>query len=134
MNTIKKKLNKLSRNKIYKICQKMKVKCQTKDNKKKMISKLLLPFLQKYRMKRSDKIDFSLLKMGDDFLENIKKKYINKHINNLKGTPQITIGLPLRDIPRLFEEKYMCKELWQKKLLFISRINIITKTYFKRNN
>ena len=39
MNTIKKKLNKLSRNKIYKICQKMKVKCQTNDNKKKMISK-----------------------------------------------------------------------------------------------
>ena len=105
MNTIKKKLNKLSRNKIYKICQKMKVKCQTNDNKKKMISKLLLPFLHKYRMKskaEDDKgdIDFSVLKIGDD-------KYVNKHINNLKGTPQITIGLPLRDLPRLFEEKYM---------------------------
>ena len=68
MNTIKKKLNKLSRNKIYKICQKMKVKCQTNDNKKKMISKLLLPFLHKYRMKskaEDDKgdIDFSVLKI-----------------------------------------------------------------------
>ena len=100
MNTIKKKLNKLSRNKIYKICQKMKVKCQTNDNKKKMISKLLLPFLHKYRMKSSDKIDFSVLKIGGN-------KYVNKHLNNLKGTPQITIGLPLRDLPRLFEEKYM---------------------------
>ena len=102
MNTIKKKLDKLSRNKIYKICQKMKVKCQTNDNKKKMISKLLLPFLHKYRMKHKaeDDIDFSVLKIGGD-------KYVNKHINNLKGTPQITIGLPLRDIPRLFEEKYM---------------------------
>ena len=103
MNTIKKKLNKLSRNKIYKICQKMKVKCQTNDNKKKMISKLLLPFLQKYRMKsKADEkgdIDFSVLKIGGN-------KYVNKHLNNLKGTPQITIGLPLQDLPRLFEKRY----------------------------
>lgn len=99
MNTIKKRLDKLPRNKIYKICQKMKVKCETKTTKKEMISKLLRPLLHKYRMNSSD-IDFSVLKIGGN-------KYVNKHLNNLKGTPQITIGLPLRDLPRLFEERYM---------------------------
>ena len=99
MNNIKKRLEKLSRNKIYKICQKMKVKCKSEDIKKKMISKLLLPFLQKYRMTDTE-IDFSVLKIGGN-------KYVNKHLNNLKGTPQLTIGLPLTDLPRLFEEKYM---------------------------
>ena len=101
MNTIKKRLDKLPKNKVYKICQKMKVKCQTKDNKKKMILRILRPLLNKYRMKSSD-IDFSVLKIGGN-------EYINKHLNNLKGTPQITIGLPLRDLPRLFEEEYMSK-------------------------
>ena len=102
MNLIKKRLDKLPRNKIYKICQKMKVKCETKTTKKEMISKLLRPLLHKYRMKRKaeDDIDFSVLKIGGN-------KYVNKHLNNLKGTPQITIGLPLRDLPRLFEERYM---------------------------
>ena len=102
MNIIKKKLDKLSRNKIYKICKKMKVKCETKTTKKEMISKLLRPLLHKYKMKRKaeDDIDFSVLKIGGN-------KYVNKHLNNLKGTPQITIGLPLRDLPRLFEERYM---------------------------
>lgn len=99
MNIIKKKLDKLPRNKIYKICQKMKVKCETRITKKEMISKLLRPLLHKYRMNSSD-IDFSVLKIGGN-------KYVNKHLNNLKGTPQITIGLPLRDLPRLFEERYM---------------------------
>ena len=101
MNNIKKRLDKLSKNKVYKICQKMKVKCETMHTKKEMISKLLLPFLHKYRMKpEADKIDFSDLKIGGN-------KNINKHLNNLKGTPQITIGLPLRDLPRLFEQEYM---------------------------
>lgn len=101
MNNIKKRLDKLSKNKVYKICQKMKVNCKPMHTKKEMISKLLLPFLHKYRMKpEADKIDFSDLKIGGN-------RNINKHLNNLKGTPQITIGLPLRDLPRLFEQKYM---------------------------
>ena len=49
MNRIKKRLDKLSRNKIYKICQKMKVKCSSKDTKKKLCMRLLSP-LFKYRM------------------------------------------------------------------------------------
>ena len=49
MNRIKKRLDKLSRNKIYKICQKMKVKCGSKDTKNKLCMRLLYP-LFKYRM------------------------------------------------------------------------------------
>ena len=49
MNRIKKRLDKLSRNKIYKICQKMKVKCSSKDTKKKLCMRLLSP-LFKYRI------------------------------------------------------------------------------------
>ena len=118
MNTIKKKLDKLSRNKIYKICQKMKVKCQTNDNKKKMISKILLPNLHKYRMKRkaSDIIDFSVLKIDRNTFSPTSEsliqshpqyKYLPEHIKFLKGIPQLTIGIPLKDIPRLFERHYM---------------------------
>ena len=49
MNIIKKRLDKLPKNKIYKICQKMKVKCGSKDTKKKLCMRLLYPLI-KYRM------------------------------------------------------------------------------------
>ena len=64
MNRIKKRLDKLSRNKIYKICQKMKVKCSSKDTKKKLCMRLLSP-LFKYRM---------------GLLDNIPQDVILKHI------------------------------------------------------
>ena len=58
----------------------MKVKCQTRDNKKKMISKLLLPFLQKYRMKsKADEkgdIDFSVLKIDRNTFSSTSKSII----------------------------------------------------------
>lgn len=118
MNTIKKRLDKLPRNKIYKICQKMKVKCETRDAKKEMISKLLRPLLHKYRMKRKaeDDIDFSVLKINrktfsptsESLIQShLQYKYLPEHIKLLGGTPQLTIGIPLKDIPRLFERRYM---------------------------
>tara|TARA_E500000178_G_C17000723_1_gene745515 strand:- start:586 stop:1566 length:981 start_codon:yes stop_codon:yes gene_type:complete len=61
MNRIKKRLDKLSRNKIYKICQKMKVKCSSKDTKKKLCMRLLSP-LFKYRMGLLDNIPEAVLK------------------------------------------------------------------------
>ena len=112
------KLQKMTQSKLIKVCYKMKVKCNKKDTKKPLIDKLLHPLIRKYRMKETaEDLDLSVLKIGKKYLStsnNLKKvlteyEYLSKHIENLDGTPQLTIGLPLKDLPRLFQKDFMQK-------------------------
>ena len=87
MNIIKKRLDKLPKNKVYKICQKMKIKCDSKDTKKKLCMRLLSP-LFKYRMEIPSDI---IRKIAEEYNEGSKFSQLNKDM-------KISVGkLPERE-------------------------------------